>query len=120
MSRAALRAEADIPGISAPRPLTAVGDGSRVFDLLIIGTPGHTAGSISVFDDVGGLFVAGDALRVEGGAPAPPGADFTDDMDLALDSIARIGDLTFETLLVGHGEPITSGASDAVAALAGG
>jgi hypothetical protein len=41
-------------------------------------------------------------------------------MDLALDSIARIGDLTFETLLVGHGEPITSGASDAVAALAGG
>jgi glyoxylase-like metal-dependent hydrolase (beta-lactamase superfamily II) len=30
----------------------------RVFDLLIVGTPGHTAGSISILDDVGGTEVA--------------------------------------------------------------
>jgi glyoxylase-like metal-dependent hydrolase (beta-lactamase superfamily II) len=112
--------EADLPGIAAPRPLTAVGDGERVFDLVIVATPGHTPGSISVYDDVGGLFVAGDALRVDGGAPAPPGAEFTEDMDLAMASIETVGGLSFETLLVGHGDPITSGASAAVAALAGG
>jgi glyoxylase-like metal-dependent hydrolase (beta-lactamase superfamily II) len=112
--------EADIPGIAAPRPLTAVGDGDRVFDLGIVATPGHTAGSISVFDEVGGIFVAGDALGTDGGAPTPPAADFTDDMDLALQSVGKIGGLTFDTLLVGHGDPITSGASAAVAALSGG
>ena len=32
-----------------------------------------------------------------------PGAQFTADMDLALESVAKLGALTFETLLVGHG-----------------
>ena len=111
---------ADLPGIASPRPLTAVADGDRVFDLRIVATPGHTAGSISVFDEVGGIFVAGDALRVENGAPALPGAEFTDDMDVATQSVATVGGLAFETLLVGHGEPIESGAAAQVAALAGG
>jgi glyoxylase-like metal-dependent hydrolase (beta-lactamase superfamily II) len=110
---------ADLAGIAAPRPLTAVGDGDRVFDLRIVATPGHTPGSICVLDEVGGILVAGDALRVEGGQPALPGAGFTDDMDEAIRSVATLGGLTFETLLVGHGEPIEAGASSQVAALAG-
>jgi hypothetical protein len=40
-------------------------------------------------------------------------------MDLARRSIVRLGALTFETLLVGHGDPIESGASTAVARLGG-
>jgi hypothetical protein len=35
-------------------------------------------------------------------------------------SIAKLGALRFETLLVGHGEPIESGAAALVKALAGG
>lgn len=107
----------DIGSITVPRPLTAVGDGDDVFGLTIVTTPGHTAGSISVLDPVGGLLVAGDALRTEAGAPALPGADFTADMDQAIQSIVKLGGLTFETLLVGHGEPIEGGAGAAVAAL---
>jgi hypothetical protein len=38
-------------------------------------------------------------------------------MDLAKQSIVKLGGLTFETLLVGHGDPIEGGASAAVAAL---
>ena len=38
-------------------------------------------------------------------------------MDLALEAIVKLGGLTFETLLVGHGEPIESGASALVAEL---
>jgi glyoxylase-like metal-dependent hydrolase (beta-lactamase superfamily II) len=49
----------DIPAINAPRALTSVGDGDRVFDLQIVTSPGHTAGHISVLDDVGGILVAG-------------------------------------------------------------
>jgi glyoxylase-like metal-dependent hydrolase (beta-lactamase superfamily II) len=108
----------DISGITVPRTLTAVGDGDRVFDLAIVTTPGHTAGSICVHDPVAGILVAGDALRIEGGKPTLPGAQFTEDMDTAKASVAKLGALAFETLLVGHGEPIEAGASAAVAALA--
>jgi glyoxylase-like metal-dependent hydrolase (beta-lactamase superfamily II) len=108
----------DVSGISVPRPLIPVEDGDRVFDLQIVTTPGHTPGSICVFDPAGGILVAGDALRTEGGRPTLPGADFTEDMDEARRSVAKLGGLTFETLLVGHGDPIESGASAAVAELA--
>jgi glyoxylase-like metal-dependent hydrolase (beta-lactamase superfamily II) len=80
-------------------------------------TPGHTAGSISVLDPVGGILVAGDALGTSAGKPTLPNAQFTDDMIQAKASIVKLGGLTFETLLVGHGDPIESGSSAAVADL---
>ncbi len=41
-------------------------------------------------------------------------------MDAALASIAKIGALTFDTLLLGHGEPIELGASGQVRTLVAG
>lgn len=110
--------EADIPGITVPRPLTAVADGDRVFDLRIITTPGHTAGHIAVLDEIGGILVAGDALGTVGGTLAGSNPQFTADKAAAEASVAKLGALRFETLLVGHGDPITRGASALVAALA--
>ncbi len=107
----------DIASITVPRPLTAAADGDDVFGLQIVTTPGHTAGSISVLDPVGGILVAGDALGTNGGQPTLPGAQFTDDMDQAKQSVIKLGGLQFETLLVGHGEPIEGGAAAAVAEL---
>jgi glyoxylase-like metal-dependent hydrolase (beta-lactamase superfamily II) len=107
----------DIPAITVPRPLTAVADGDEVFGLRIVTTPGHTAGSISVLDPVGGILVAGDALRTDGGKPTLPGAQFTVDMNQAKQSIVKLGGLSFDTLLPGHGEPLVGGASAAVAEL---
>ncbi len=80
----------DIGSITAPRPLTPVGDGDRVFDLEIIATPGHTPGHVCVLDSTIGLLVAGDALTVEGGVVAGPNASFTED----LDSGSRVGSQT--------------------------
>jgi hypothetical protein len=51
------------------------------------------------------------------GLPALPNVGFTDDMDQAIASAAKLGGLAFETLLVGHGDPIDGGASAAVAQL---
>jgi len=110
---------ADIPAMGGVE-LTAVGDGDRVFDLDIVTTPGHTAGSICVLDPINGVLVAGDALRTAEGRPIAPGAPFTADMDEAERSIVKLGGLTFETLLVGHGEPIESGAAALVAELGAG
>ena len=108
---------ADLAGISSPRALVAVNDGDRVFDLDIIGTPGHTAGHVSVHDAVGGIFVAGDAINGANGGVVGANAQFTPDMELANASIAKIASLEFETILFGHGEPVLAGGSAQVAAL---
>jgi len=106
----------DIPAMGSARQLTAVADGDHVFGLRIIATPGHTPGSISVLDEAGGILVAGDALGTSAGAVQGSNPQFTEDMDAAVASVAKLGAFEFETLLVGHGDPIVGGASDLVAA----
>jgi glyoxylase-like metal-dependent hydrolase (beta-lactamase superfamily II) len=114
---AAYAGAADIPSIDVPRPLRAVDDGDEVGGLRIVATPGHTAGHVAVLDEMGGILVAGDALGTVGGPLAGSNPRFTADMEEARRSVVKLGTLRFETLLVGHGEPITSGASVQVAAL---
>ncbi|HET9085451.1 MAG TPA: MBL fold metallo-hydrolase [Candidatus Limnocylindrales bacterium] len=112
--------EADLASITSPRSLIPVKDGDMVFGLRIVATPGHTIGHVSVLDEAGGILVAGDALSTRGGHVGDSNPAFTDDMDQALASIRKLGTLTFETLLVGHGDPILEGASARVAAFAAG
>jgi len=109
---------ADVAAISVPRPLVAVGDGDDVFGLHIVATPGHTAGHISVLDPAGGILVAGDALNTSGGDVSGSNPQFTDDASAAEASVRRLAGLVFETLLVGHGEPILTGADRLVQELA--
>jgi glyoxylase-like metal-dependent hydrolase (beta-lactamase superfamily II) len=89
-----------------------------VFGLRVVATPGHTVGHIAVLDEAGGILVAGDALGTSGGTLSGSNPSFTEDADAAKASVVKLGKLTFETLLVGHGEPILEGASGQVAALA--
>jgi glyoxylase-like metal-dependent hydrolase (beta-lactamase superfamily II) len=70
-----------------------------------------------VLDPVARVLVAGDAMGTSGGKPTFPGSQFTEDMAVAKQSVVRLGGLTFETLLVGHGDPIESGAAALVAEL---
>ena len=100
----------DIPRIVVPRPLVPVQDGDDVFGLRIVATPGHTPGHIAVLDEALGIFLAGDALTTTDGRPTSPPDGSTEDMDEALRSVAKVAALDFETLFVGHGEPIESGA----------
>lgn len=109
----------DIPAITVPNEGSAVGDGDRVFDLDIIETPGHTPGHISVLDQAGGVLLAGDALIGEGGGVVGPRPDFSEDMDLANASVAKLAGFDYELVLFGHGEPVLSDGSGKVAALAG-
>jgi glyoxylase-like metal-dependent hydrolase (beta-lactamase superfamily II) len=108
---------ADIPLITSPRAVVPVGDGERVFDLRVIATPGHTAGHIAVLDEAAGVLIAGDALRTADGAAIGPNPSFSADMDQAMASVSVMAGLRFETLLVGHGEPILAGAQPMVEAI---
>ncbi len=107
----------DVGSNTVPRPLKTFAQGDKIFDLSVVTAPGHTAGSICVFDSVAKVMVVGDALGTSGGRPTLPGAQFTASMDEAKRSVVKLGGLAFDTLLVGHGDPITSGASVMVAEL---
>lgn len=108
----------DIPGIRSPRPLAALADGDQVFDLTVVSSPGHTAGHICLLDPALGLLVAGDALNGEGGNVAGPNPRFSDDMETAIASVAKLGAFVYDTVVFGHGEPVAGGASTKVAELA--
>jgi glyoxylase-like metal-dependent hydrolase (beta-lactamase superfamily II) len=110
---------ADIDRIDAPTEGQAVGDGDTVSDgLQIIETPGHTPGHISVLDPVAGILVAGDALNGADGGVVGANPSFSDDMDLANASVAKLAGFDYEVALFGHGEPVLKGAATRVADLA--
>jgi glyoxylase-like metal-dependent hydrolase (beta-lactamase superfamily II) len=108
---------ADVPGITSDKPVRPVKDGDEVFGLRIIGTPGHTAGHVSVFDPSTGVLVAGDALRTSDGLA---GSDprYTADASQAAASVRKLAALDIKAVLPGHGEPLTTDAAGALRELA--
>jgi glyoxylase-like metal-dependent hydrolase (beta-lactamase superfamily II) len=119
-SASAYAGEADIATIGADGVL-AVGDGDDVFGLQVIATPGHTPGSISLFDPGIGLLVAGDALNGndDGTAISGPNAQFTADMAHAEASVAKLQALDVQVAAFGHGQPVRDDAGALLQNLAG-
>jgi glyoxylase-like metal-dependent hydrolase (beta-lactamase superfamily II) len=107
---------ADVAAISSPTPLKPLADGDEIFGLRVIGTPGHTAGHVAVFDPSTGVLVAGDALRTTNGLTGPD-PRYTADMEQAMASVRKLAELDVRMILPGHGEPLTSGAAEALAKL---
>jgi glyoxylase-like metal-dependent hydrolase (beta-lactamase superfamily II) len=86
-------------------------EGDIVAGLKIVRVPGHTPGSIALLDPARKVLFTGDALTFrDGRVTAPPGR-FTMDPELARRSIMKIKTLDFDTMLGGHGEPLTPNAS---------
>ncbi len=108
---------ADVPGIDSSRELKGLEDGDEVFGLQIIGTPGHTAGHISVFDPESGLLVAGDALNGGDNEILGPNPSFTADLEMANASARRLVELDVRAALFGHGEPVVTNAGALMADL---
>jgi glyoxylase-like metal-dependent hydrolase (beta-lactamase superfamily II) len=110
--------EADLDNVSGPRELVGLKDGDIVLGLSVIGTPGHTAGHISVLDVPASVLIAGDALNGSTDGVAGPDARYSEDHDLALATVAKMAGYDYETLYFGHGEPVVDGASTLVEMLA--
>jgi glyoxylase-like metal-dependent hydrolase (beta-lactamase superfamily II) len=74
----------------------------------VIGLPGHSPGSIAVHVPVAGAVFVGDGLTTRhvltGRAGVQP-APFTDDADLALESLDRLAGVEASWVLPGHGAP---------------
>jgi glyoxylase-like metal-dependent hydrolase (beta-lactamase superfamily II) len=83
----------------------------------VILTPGHTPGSAALhFASLDALFV-GDAFAtyaVTTGARGPQVAPFTADAAQAVQSLARLEEISAAQVLPGHGDPWTGGVDEAV------
>ena len=118
-SRAVVHAgAADIDKITSPRPIVAAADGSDILGMQIVATPGHTDGHLSVFDRGTRVLVAGDALGNTSGLTGS-NPQFTADPAKARESVKVLAALGASTILFGHGEPLTSGAGEALRTFAG-
>ncbi|MBM2618400.1 MBL fold metallo-hydrolase [Actinoplanes sp. LDG1-06] len=108
---------ADVSSLVSEKELVGLKDGDEVFGLRIVGTPGHTAGHVSIFDPSTGTLVSGDALRTTDGL-ASSDPQYTENEEQAKASVRKLAALDIKTILPGHGEPLMSGAADALRKLA--
>jgi glyoxylase-like metal-dependent hydrolase (beta-lactamase superfamily II) len=89
------------------------GDIVEVSDgLEVIHTPGHSVGSICLYNRSKGILFSGDLIRNESGLLEGPPTEFTPDPSAAADSLRKIADLDFRVLLPGHGDPILEKAGE--------
>ncbi len=83
----------------------------------IVSTPGHTSGSICIYEP-GKVIFTGDALISDSrGNPRPPSKRLLSDTDKASASVAKISELDYDILLAGHGSPVIGQASQKVKAM---
>jgi hydroxyacylglutathione hydrolase len=84
--------------------------------LTVIHTPGHTPGSISLYNAKRKALFTGDMLRYVNGNIEGPSGRFSMDLPTARQSLQKLKDLEFNVMLGGHGTPLTQDASRKVRA----
>lgn len=86
--------------------------------LLVINTPGHTPGHISLYHEQSGTLIAGDALVVQEGQLCGPDKETTLDMKSALASLHQLSALDIRTVVCYHGGIFRGEANHLIAELA--
>ncbi len=89
-------------------------DGDKIGNLTVIHTPGHSPGSIALFDEQRKALFVGDTLRFDGSKVTGAPKQFTWDAEKQRESIEKISALNFDIMLPGHGEILKANASNAV------
>jgi len=88
-----------------------INNGDTIAGLTVFHLPGHTPGSIALFDPKRKVLFIGDTLGCKDGVVQGPPKSVTWDMRQAYRSIETLRTLDFTVMLSGHGEPLTSDAS---------
>ncbi|WP_280585220.1 MBL fold metallo-hydrolase [Halorubrum sp. Boch-26] len=98
----------------------AVSDGERLGSFTAYHTPGHTPGHVAYVSKEVGVALLGDLVSESDGVLDPSEWLISYDTDAVLESIRDLSDRAppFEVACVGHGDPLTSRGSEALAALA--
>ena len=90
-------------------------DGDEIEGLKVIHTPGHTDGSISLYNREKSFMFVGDLLWGDNARGVkPPSSVVTPDMEVAWTSIGKILEFKCDIMLPGHGNPIMPDATKKV------
>lgn len=93
---------------------TLLKENDDIAGLTVIHTPGHTPGSISLYDAKRKVLFTCDLLRYINGVIEGPSKRFSMDIVSARNSIQKLKTLEFDIMLGGHGTPLTENASTKV------
>jgi hydroxyacylglutathione hydrolase len=93
---------------------TVLSDGDTIAGLRIIHVPGHTRGSIALYDPARKVLFPGDMLRYRKGTVEGPPEHFSYNMKQVRRSTEKLRSLDFDTMLGGHGGPLKKGAAKKV------
>jgi len=104
--------------IADPKPLLHGDVLPALGGLHVVHTPGHTPGSVCFYAPALRLLFSGDVLQLRQGRLARPHQLFSDDLEEARRSIARLAALEVETICFAHYPPLCGGASGALRDLA--
>ena len=86
-------------------------EGDEIFGFKVLHTPGHTPGSICLFDPKEKILISGDTIFADGvGRTDLPGGS-EEDMEKSLE---RLSSLEIEKILPGHGEPVLKSGSKVI------
>jgi glyoxylase-like metal-dependent hydrolase (beta-lactamase superfamily II) len=95
-----------------PFPVDEILDnGDVIAGLTVIHLPGHTPGSIALYDPKRRVLFVGDSLGCKDGIVQGPPTSVSWDMEQVYTSLEKLRSLDFSVMLSGHGEPLTSNAS---------
>ncbi len=86
--------------------VTPLNEGDKVGGLLVLATPGHTPGHISLLDEARSLVIVGDLVGTVDGVLSFGPPAFTADPALSRVSLERVAMLGVERLLYSHGDEV--------------
>lgn len=83
-------------------------DGDAALGGVVMHVPGHTAGSIALYDETAKLLFTGDTIASHAGAPIL--GVFNVDRGQTIASLKRLAELDVDVACFGHGEPLVGDA----------
>ena len=83
-------------------------------DIRTVHVPGHTPGSICLYLASEGVLIVGDALQYRFRRLSPPAAAVTQDSKQALESLKKLLELDFDTIVFSHFSPLREKARDSL------
>jgi glyoxylase-like metal-dependent hydrolase (beta-lactamase superfamily II) len=86
------------------KPDIVLEEGDVIGDYRVIHTPGHTSGSICLYNSTSRIIFVGDSLNYSKGKIVAP--RIMEDHLQYNESMKKLGKLDIETILTGHGDPV--------------
>lgn len=86
--------------------------------VIVIDTPGHTPGHISLYHQPSKTLIAGDAMVIANGELHGPNPQYSIDMDTAISSLNKLAQFEIDTVICYHGGVFQGNVNERIARLA--